>query len=98
MKFQLLCAGLLVSCQLFAAAIPTQPSAVLFENDQVKVIRALEKPHVAGKFHDHKLNRVMIYLQPGLQKFEYQDGRKPEIFTFRAGEVAMERGERHAFA
>jgi len=87
MEFPLICAALLLSGSVFAAAIPTQPSSVLFENDQVKVIRALEKPHVVGKFHDHKLNRVMIYLQPGLQKFEYQNGRKPETFEFKEGEV-----------
>lgn len=48
---------------------------------------AFEKPHVKGKFHEHKVNRVMIYLQAGQQRFEYQDGRKPAVFTYRAGEV-----------
>ena len=48
---------------------------------------ALEKPHVKGKFHDHKLNRVMIYLQSARQRFEYQDGRKPAVFNYEAGEV-----------
>jgi len=64
-----------------------EPSAKLFENDQVNVVRALEKPHVKGKFHEHKMNRVMIYLQAGSQKFEYQDGRKPAVFNWKAGQV-----------
>jgi len=53
----------------------------------VKVSRALEKPHIKGKFHEHKFNRVMVYLQPGRQRFEYQDGRNPEVFDFTAGQV-----------
>jgi uncharacterized RmlC-like cupin family protein len=78
--------SLLVCCATFAAA-PVEPNATLFENDQVKVVRALEKAHVKGSFHEHKMNRVMIYLQPGRQRFEYQDGRKPEVFDWKAGEV-----------
>ena len=70
-----------------AVAIAVTPSATLFENDQVKVVRALEKPHVKGNFHEHKTNRVMVYLQPGRQRFEYQDGRKPAVFEYHAGEV-----------
>ncbi len=72
---------------VFGAAIPVEPSAALFENDQVKVVRALEKPHVKGKFHEHARNRVMIYLQPGLQQFDYQDGRQREVFEWNEKEV-----------
>ena len=61
------------------ASIPTQPSAVLYDNDEVKVARALEKAQVQGKFHQHEMNRVMIYLQPGKQRFEYQDGRPTAV-------------------
>jgi hypothetical protein len=69
------------------ASIPTQPSAVLYDNDQVKVARALEKAQVQGKFHKHEMNRVMVYLQPGKQRFEYQDGRPTAVSVFKAGEV-----------
>ena len=78
---------LLFSIGLAAAGIAVEPSATLFENDQVKVVRALEKPHVKGKFHEHKMNRVMVYLQAGAQRFEYQDGRKPAVISYKAGEV-----------
>ena len=77
----------LICCVSLAAALPTEPSATLFENDQVKVMRALEKPHIKGKFHEHKLNRVMIYLQSGRQRFEYQDGRPPEVFNWQERDV-----------
>jgi len=69
------------------ASIPTAPSAVLFENNEVKVARALEKNHVLGKFHQHEMNRVMVYLQSGRQRFEYQDGRPPAVFDWKAGQV-----------
>jgi quercetin dioxygenase-like cupin family protein len=79
-------AAVLICCATLEA-ITVAPSTTLFENDQVKVLRALEKPHVKGDFHEHKLNRVMIYLQSGRQRFEYQDGRPPEVFDWKAGEV-----------
>jgi quercetin dioxygenase-like cupin family protein len=78
--------ALLICCAALAA-IPIEPSATLLENEQVKVIRAPERPHVKGKFHDHAQGRVMIYLQPGRQRFEYQDGRQADVFDFKAGEV-----------
>ena len=81
-----LSAVLLVCCGALAAA-GVEPSAALFENDQVKVVRALEKAHVKGKFHEHKMNRVMVYLQPGRQRFEYQDGRPPAAFDWTQGQV-----------
>ena len=69
------------------ASIPTAPSAVLVENNEVKVVRALEKDQVVGKFHQHDMNRVMVYLQSGRQRFEYQDGRQPAVFDWKAGQV-----------
>jgi len=79
-------AAFLISSTLFGA-VTLEPPGVLFENDQVRVTRALEKPHVKGKFHQHTRNRVMIYLQPGIQRFDYQDGRKSELYKWTAGEV-----------
>jgi hypothetical protein len=85
MKISLLPALLFMGAAL--APIPIQPSATLYDNDEVKVLRALEKAKVQGKFHQHERNRVMIYLQPGHQRFEYQDGRPTAVSTFKAGEV-----------
>lgn len=89
--------GAVLICCATLGAITVEPSATLFENDQVKVVRALEKPHVKARFHEHKLNRAMIYLQPGQQRFEYQDARPPEVFDWTAGEVKWsEAGGMHA--
>lgn len=86
MKLAILSSSLLIVSYAFAA-MPLEPGATLFENDQVKVMRALEKAHVKGKAHEHKSNRVMIYLQAGVQRFEYQDGRQPEVFNWKADQV-----------
>jgi hypothetical protein len=80
-------------CTSVFIALAVEPSATLFENDQVKVVRALEKAHVKGSFHEHKLNRVMVYLQPGTQRFEYQDGRQPASFNWKAGQVVWSKSE-----
>jgi hypothetical protein len=69
------------------ASIPTAPTSVLFDNNEVRVLRALESNHELGKFHQHNLNRVMVYLQSSRQRFEYQDGRPPEVMDWKAGEV-----------
>jgi hypothetical protein len=85
MKITLHPALLLLGAAL--APIPTRPSAVLFDNNEAKISCALEKNHVLGKFHQHDMNRVMVYLQSGRQRFEYQDGRQPAVFDWKAGEV-----------
>jgi quercetin dioxygenase-like cupin family protein len=69
-----------------AAAVPGQTTAPPIENEQVRVVYATEKPHVKGKMHQHKVNRVMIYLQAGAQEFTYEDGKK-SVLKFKAGEV-----------
>lgn len=74
-------------CGIMLRAASVEPSATLFENDQVKVLRALEKPHVKGKFHEHTRDRVMVYLQPGKQRFEYQDGSSPTVSEWKEGQV-----------
>jgi uncharacterized RmlC-like cupin family protein len=71
-----------------SAIAAVEPGAALFQNDDVKVIRALEKAHVKGKMHEHKPNRVMVYMQSGKQRFEYQDtARKTEVFDWKPGQV-----------
>lgn len=89
MEIKLLAAVLIWCVALDVIAV--EPSGILFENDQVKVVRALERPHVKGKFHEHTRNRVMIYLQAGRQRFEYQDGRQPSVFDWKQGEVQWSR-------
>ena len=56
------------------------------ENDQVRVLKVTDQPHKKSQPHEHKLNRVMIYLQPGRQEITSQDGKKVAL-TWKAGEV-----------
>jgi quercetin dioxygenase-like cupin family protein len=77
--------------QLLASfAVATLPAAAdsrtLLENDKVRVVRANDQPHAPSAPHDHKFNRVMIYLQPGTERFTTQNGA-PTTLKWRAGEA-----------
>ncbi len=69
---------------LCALAVPAQNNVVL-ENEHVKVLKVTSAPGTRTRMHDHKMNRVMIYLQPGSQEFEFQDGKRSSI-KWKAGE------------
>src|SRR5208283_5008839 len=56
------------------------------DNDQARVVAARDEPHKKGALHEHKLNRVMVYLDAGRQIITPQGG-KPETLEFKAGEV-----------
>ena len=53
---------------------------------QVRVVTVTDQPHVKGRLHDHKLNRVMVYLQAGRQDIVTEDGKKTTL-AWKAGEV-----------
>lgn len=67
------------------SVVSAQVSRVAVENDRVKVLSVDVQPHAKTKLHQHKINRVMVYLQPGKQDIAYQDGKKVEL-TWLAGE------------
>ena len=72
---------------LFAIAVClAAQSSTAIDNDQVRVIQATDQPHAKGQPHEHKLNRVMIYLTPGSQSITPQNGKKVDL-KFKAGEV-----------
>src|SRR3954452_11812201 len=59
--------------------------ATPINNDQVKVLAVTVQPHEKTRLHEHKINRVMIYLDPGKQHFDYE-GVGPSDLTWKAGE------------
>ena len=61
-------------------------SSTLLENDKVRVVQANDQPHSPSSPHQHKVNRVMIYLQPGSERFT-SEGAAPTVLTWKAGEV-----------
>lgn len=72
---------------LLAAIAAAQNSVTTpVDNEQVKVLNVTVPPHQKGKMHDHKINRVMIYLQAGKQELVFQDGKKQPL-TWKAGDV-----------
>jgi quercetin dioxygenase-like cupin family protein len=79
---RLLLPGLGIAAYLFAQGAPPP-----LENDQVRVVFATDKPHARNAPHEHKLNRVMIYVNAGEQEIITQsDGKKNDI-KFKAGDV-----------
>jgi len=69
-----------VAACLFAQTPPA------IDNDQVRVLTAHDEPHVKHALHEHKLNRVMVYLTAGEQDIITQDGKKTTL-KFKPGDV-----------
>ena len=63
-----------------------QDRSVPIDNDQVRVLKVTQGPHIKTALHKHDMNRVMIYLQPGQQTIEYQ-GAKTAHLNWKAGEA-----------
>jgi quercetin dioxygenase-like cupin family protein len=70
-----------------ASALMAQNSRTAIDNDQVRVLVVTQPPHQKTKLHDHKVNRVMIYLQPGKQEFEYPEAHKKTVLSWKAGDA-----------
>ena len=74
----------LLGLSVAACSFAQNPPAL--ENDQVRVLNALDKPHDKHALHEHKLNRVMVYTQAGEQEIVTKDGKKTTL-KFKAGDV-----------
>ncbi len=69
-----------------ALVLSAQESQTVTDNDQVKVLKVVVQPHQKTRMHQHVVNRVMIYLEPGHQDFNYQD-RKKVMLDWKSGEA-----------
>jgi uncharacterized RmlC-like cupin family protein len=69
-----------------ATAALLAQSRTAIENDQVRVVIVTDQPHSKSAPHEHKTNRVMVYLQPGRQEVTPQNGKKVTS-EWKAGEV-----------
>ncbi|HWC98754.1 MAG TPA: cupin domain-containing protein [Candidatus Sulfopaludibacter sp.] len=69
-----------------AAACLLAQNAPGIDNDQARVVVAHDQPHKKGTPHQHKVNRVMVYLQAGKQEFTMEDGKKT-VLSWKAGDV-----------
>ncbi|HUB77950.1 MAG TPA: hypothetical protein VMB03_04090 [Bryobacteraceae bacterium] len=69
-----------------AAASVLAQSQPAIDNDQARVLTAHDQPHVKHALHEHKFNRVMVYLHAGEQDIITRDGHKTTLH-FQAGDV-----------
>src|ERR1044071_4962761 len=69
-----------------AAAGFAQNAPAVIGNDQVRGLRVNQAPHNKTRLHNPQVNRVMIYVQPGKQTFEWEGGKKT-VLTWKAGEA-----------
>jgi len=77
----------LVFLLLSTVALPAaERVATPIDNDSVKVLDVTVQPGEKTRLHEHKINRVMIYLDAGKQHFEWQGG-KPTDIHWKAGQV-----------
>lgn len=75
---------LITACAAFT--LSAQDRSVPIDNDQVKVLKVTQGPHIKTKLHKHDMNRVMIYLQPGQQTIDYEGGKRTQL-NWKAGEA-----------
>src|SRR4051812_23841484 len=75
-----------LACLALTAMPAAAESRTLLENDKVRVLQATDQPHTPTAPHQHKLNRVMIYLQPGGQRITPEGGAAANL-KWRAGEA-----------
>lgn len=81
----------LLSCGLLVMATdvglpPETPDGVKFDTPRVRVLVATEQPHRPSALHEHRMNRVLIYLGAGRTTLTSSTG-KVEKLEFRAGDV-----------
>jgi uncharacterized RmlC-like cupin family protein len=73
-------------CSLFLlASVLAAGAQTLVDNDQVRILKVTDQPHSRNKPHEHKVNRVMIYLQSGRQ--EIVSNGKATVSELKANEV-----------
>ena len=76
----------LASVSLCVGSVLVAQTPALIDNDQVRVLKAVDKAHVKGKAHEHKLNRVMLYLTSARQEITPEGGKK-QVLNIKAGDV-----------
>ncbi|MGH9659454.1 MAG: hypothetical protein ACRD96_12980, partial [Bryobacteraceae bacterium] len=78
-----------VLLSLNALALGQRP--VPIDNEWVKVILVNSAPGRKTGLHEHAVNRVMIYLDPGSQRTAFESGRL-ENLNWKAGDALWSRG------
>ena len=69
--------------------------AVPVDNEQVRVVSVVDQPGRKTAMHEHTMNRVMIYLDAGVQRISYEDGRVSELKVTPGQAIWNPAGGRH---
>ena len=79
---------LLFAAVAYAVAFAAEPpdDRVKIDNEHARVLVVNSAPTAKSELHEHKMNRVMIYLDAGKMTLTDSDG-KVETLNFKAGEV-----------
>jgi hypothetical protein len=77
-------------CFLLPLCLAAQ-TTVSIDNDRVRILTAVDRPHQPTALHKHDFNRVMIYLDDGLQDISVP-GAAVEHHQWKAGEVVWSPG------
>jgi quercetin dioxygenase-like cupin family protein len=72
---------------LAGVGIAAGQSQPMIDNDQVRVSKAIDQAHKKGQPHEHKLDRVMVYLTAGEQHITTMKDGKTTIVKYKAGDV-----------
>lgn len=75
-----------ISLTFSAALAFAQDPRIPIDNEHVKVLKVTQDPNVRTRPHQHDVNRVMVYLQPGKQTIAYQEGKVVNL-NWKAGEA-----------
>jgi uncharacterized RmlC-like cupin family protein len=78
--------SVIFSLAFASLAFSAERVATPIDNDQVRVLDVTVQPGEKTRLHEHKINRVMIYLDAGSQHFEYQ-GKGPADLKWKAGQA-----------
>src|SRR4030095_5563549 len=70
----------------FALAAEAADDRVKIDNDQARVLVVSSAPGAKSELHEHKMNRVMIYLDAGKMTLTDAAG-KVVMLNFKAGEA-----------
>src|SRR5258708_1636667 len=74
-----------MTCALAFAAVAAD-DRVKIDNDQARVLVVSSAPGAKSELHEHKMNRVMVYLDAGRMTLTDTEG-KVETLNFKAGDV-----------
>lgn len=77
---------LLLATKVALAAVPAADDRVKIDNEHARVLVVASEPGAKSQLHDHKINRVMVYLDPGKMNLTEPSG-KVQRLKFKGGQA-----------